>query len=117
MLKIITVLLIVTLINIRCSNNSTDDVTDIPTFVLPSVVKYKADVEPIINNFCVDCHKVGGAANFLPLVNRMDVKNAIEKNNLIERINSSSNPMPAKGLIEKNKREIIEKWKTDGYQE
>jgi hypothetical protein len=100
-----------------CSSESEEKKDDTPVSPLPTIVKYTADVKPIIENNCITCHKTGGAANFLPLNSYNAVKNAIENNNLLTRINDPADPMPRFGLMIQEKRDIIQKWKDDGFQE
>ncbi|MGB1041982.1 MAG: hypothetical protein ACPGU6_01180 [Tenacibaculum sp.] len=80
---------------------------------------YDKDVKTIINNSCATsaCHDATNPTAGLPLTNFSQVKNAAENGNLIARMNSSSNPMPASGRLSSSTRAIIDKWKEDGFLE
>ncbi len=113
--KILIIFLVVGFFMFKCSNNSTDDLIDQSN--IPTVVKYSTDVKPIIESSCLKCHGTplaNGAPNSLTTIEQ--VKFSIEKLKLIERINDIAEPMPPSGLMQPSKRAIIEKWKTDGYQ-
>ncbi len=82
-------------------------------------ITYEKDVKSIINSSCATsaCHDSAAPAASLSLTNYTQVRSAAENRNLIGRINSASNPMPAAGRISSEKRAIIDKWKADGYLE
>lgn len=81
------------------------------------MVKYNNNVKTIIDANCISCHISGGQASFLPLVNYTQVKNAAESGNLINRMNSVTNPMPASGRVSADMLAVIDKWKADGFLE
>ncbi|MBJ6367089.1 hypothetical protein [Snuella sedimenti] len=102
-----------------CTNASEDDLTDSTS--TPSTVTYNDHVKPIIDNNCISCHKVpavnGASVSLLTYTN---VKNAIQNNNLISKINGNGpgGLMPLGGpKLPQNLIDIITKWETDGLLE
>ncbi len=95
--------------------------TEIPAFEpdLTTMITYEKDVKNIISNSCatVACHDAVSPAAGLPLTNFTQIKNAAENGNLVDRMNSSSNPMPPAGLLPAATRNIINQWKADGFLE
>lgn len=82
---------------------------------IDGMVKYEPHVRSIIFNHCVTCH--GGAAPSAGVLlgTYDDVRVYVEDGNLIQRINSSTNPMPPSGLLSAEQRQIIEQWAADGF--
>ncbi len=74
---------------------------------------YTKNIKGIISNNCGNCHG-NPTANGAPVSfdTYSKVKAAVDK--IITRTNSSSNPMPAAGLMSQTNRDLIKKWKTDG---
>lgn len=87
------------------------------TMPIEGIVKYNPDVQTIMFNHCVTCH--GGAApnGGFTLTSYEDVRFYAESGNLVERMNSTANPMPPSGLLTPNDLQIIDKWVTDGFLE
>jgi hypothetical protein len=82
-------------------------------------ITYDKDVKTIINNSCATsaCHDSTNPASGLRLTNYSEVKNAAENGNLISRMNSTSNPMPASGKLDATTLAVINEWKADGFLE
>lgn len=83
-----------------------------------ALVKYNTDVKTIIDNNCLNCHgtatpRIGG----IPLFNYTQVREEAEFGSLINRMNSTTNPMPQSGILSAEKLAIIDKWKADGFLE
>lgn len=101
--------LIVPFIIFNCSSSNTDDEND-------TVITYETDIQNIINNNCVQCHgnppSQGAPVSFTTYD---QVKTNI--NDILIRINSSSNPMPPTGQISSNLRAKIQEWKDGGLLE
>ncbi len=92
--------------------------TEIPLVETPeNTITYINDVKTIIDTNCIACHSSSGVANFLPLTNYNQVRDAAETRNLILRMNDVSNPMPQGGLLSPEIRAVIDKWKADGFLE
>ena len=84
----------------------------------PTEVTYEADIEPITGTICVMCHMdppINGAP--MPLTTYEQVRNAVETRGLLNRINSSTNPMPPSGLLEENLRERFQAWADQDFPE
>lgn len=77
-------------------------------------VSYDNDVKKIIFNNCVTCHGGPDPSANLDLTNFKNVKKAIEKRGLIQRMNSKTKPMPPTEPLSLKDRLIVFKWKKDG---
>ncbi len=77
-------------------------------------VNYNPDVQDIMFTYCVTCHGGSAPSANLDLTTYQNVKNAAENGTLIQRINSTSNPMPTNGLMPAELRAKMDKWVTDG---
>ena len=53
----------------------------------------------------------------MPLTTYAEVVDAINNRALIDRINSTTNPMPRSGLMPIETRELIQKWVNEGLLE
>jgi len=85
-----------------------------------TLVTYDKDAKSIINNNCAtsSCHgNTSAPSGGLLLTTYTLVKGAVENNGLVERMNSSTNPMPASGLLDQETRAIIDQWVIDGLLE
>ena len=71
-------------------------------------------VIPIIQDNCVSCHSYGGSAGFLDLSSYESIRNSVIDGNLIDRINSTENPMPPSGKMSELTISIIKKWEENG---
>ena len=85
---------------------------------ITTLVKYNTDVKTIIDNNCLNCHgtatpRIGG----IPLFNYSQVREEAEFGTLINRMNSTINPMPQSGILSAEKLAIIDQWKADGFLE
>lgn len=110
----IIIVFIVTAILSSCSNAIIDDEDFVP---ITNDVIYNPNVNAIMFNNCVTCHGGGAPSSGLDLTNFLNVKNATENGNLLNRINNGANPMPPSGLMNAQDRAAIQKWKEDGYLE
>ncbi|GAA3584159.1 hypothetical protein [Snuella lapsa] len=112
-----TCLLLITLY--ACTNASEDDLTD--STPIATTITYNDHVKVIIDNNCIGCHKspaVNGAN--VSLLTYNDVKNAVQNNNLISKINGNGPgaQMPLNGQkLPQTSIDIIEKWEDDGFLE
>lgn len=107
------------LLSISCEKDSPTDITTTPTNNTNTTAKttYNGHIKPIIDNNCVVCHGTTGASAGLSLTNYSQVKNAIQTRGLLNRINSSTKPMPQSGKMPQSNIDVITKWNTDGLLE
>jgi len=80
-------------------------------------VTYQSDVGNIMFNNCITCHGGAAPSDGLDLSNYQNTKSAAEQRNLIQRMNSVTNPMPPQGLLSPEIRQIMDKWIEDGLLE
>ncbi|BDD06818.1 hypothetical protein [Aureibacter tunicatorum] len=101
-------------VSMRCSKAIIDERDVLP---IEEVVTYRSDVQGIILSYCTTCHGKVTPSDGLDLTTLEGVKYAVENRNLLERINSSANPMPQNGLMPTELRLKIQKWVDDGFPE
>ncbi len=92
-------------------------IEDLPPETPIDLIKYNPDITTIVSNNCLPCHAGTSASAGLNLESYMNVRNATEIGNLIERINDINNPMPQSGLMPSSQRIIFDQWILDGYLE
>ncbi|MEM7380292.1 MAG: hypothetical protein AAF361_03740 [Bacteroidota bacterium] len=81
-------------------------------------ITYDDDIRSIMSTNCIACHANPPTNDApMPLTTFLEVKNAVETRDLISRINSISNPMPADGRIPEIDRRKIDAWVTQGFPE
>ncbi|WP_196886193.1 hypothetical protein [Aureivirga sp. CE67] len=78
-------------------------------------VTYNQDIQNIMFNNCITCHGGPAPSQGLDLSTYENVRFSTENGNMIDRINDLSNPMPPDGLMSQSKRDLMQKWKDDGY--
>ncbi len=93
---------------------SNDEETTNP---ITKTIKYNSDVNQIMTNNCVTCHGGPSPSAGLDLTTYINVRAAALNRNLLERMNNVTAPMPQSGILLLSTRQIIDKWKTDGYLE
>ena len=99
-----------------CSNDSEDDLS--PQTVLPITVSYNTTIKNIVDNTCNNCHGTplqNGAP--IPLTTYNQVKNAVQNNNLIGRLKSTTNPMPPGGNLPTSTIDLFDQWLANGLPE
>ena len=99
-----------------CSSGGDDsDPTPNPT---PTNVTYNGNIKSIMTSNCTSCHG-NPTSNGAPmsLTTYSEVVDAVNNRNLINRINSTSNPMPVGGLMPSNTRQLIQTWVNNGMPE
>ncbi len=103
--------------NLGCSNGN-DDMNSEPIPDSTSKITYTNEIKTIMMNNCYDCHN-NPASNGAPmsLTTYQEVKNAVNSRGLINRINSTTNPMPPSGIMSLNNKALIQQWKDDGLLE
>lgn len=95
-------------------------INDVDPDTLPPInktVKYNPDIQAIMYNNCITCHGGIAPSAGLALTNYNDVKQAAQNGSLISRMNNATAPMPPNGLVSAEQRQLIDKWKTDGFLE
>jgi hypothetical protein len=99
----------------NCSNNSNDDLIPTPD-PDPTIITYDGTVKAIIDNNCTQCHG-SPTSNGAPIsfITYTQVKNGVD--NIISRMNNTTNPMPQSGLLPLATRNLIQQWKDDGLLE
>lgn len=79
---------------------------------------YTADIRPIIQANCLSCHGNPPTNNApMSLTTYSLVKSAVENRGLVNRINSSVNPMPPDGRMPVATRQMITDWVNQGLPE
>lgn len=113
-------LLLVVLLLIGCSDDSgiEDEVKATKDDLIFQNITYDGQIEDLVKTNCIACHTDppnNGAS--IPLTTYEAVKNAVESRDLIQKINSATNPMPPDGLMPKETRRIFDAWVTQGLKE
>lgn len=97
-------------LSVSCESSTFEGISD--NTPITSIVRYEADVKPIIENNCLNCHS---STSFAPLSNYNQVKANID--NIIDRIQRPAGDplrMPQGGSLPQNQINIVAKWKADG---
>ena len=111
-------ILIIVIVLYSCSSNSPDDFfEEIAEGEEVPLVTFNTDVNPIIQNSCVECHTGPGAEAGLQLENFEQVVNGVQNRGLLNRIVDVDNPMPPTGLLPSQVTDIIIQWSEDGLLE
>ncbi|MTE26161.1 hypothetical protein [Winogradskyella ouciana] len=109
----------ISLLILSCSYNSEDDLTE--EVVIEDFVTYENNIKSIIDNNCISCHSeppVNGAP--MSLTTYLDVKDAVENRDLIERISSTDQGflMPFGGpRLPQNLIDLVIQWEEEGLLE
>jgi cytochrome c5 len=111
MKSIFTWLLISSLFWVGCSKTETE------TPPSPQTANYDPEVKAVMTNYCITCHSGITASAGLSLNNYNTVRFSTEYGDLLNRINSSSSPMPPSGLMPSAQRQILDTWAKNGYPE
>ncbi|MBW8524765.1 hypothetical protein K0U91_08990 [Chryseobacterium chendengshani] len=96
-----------------CESRTYEEISD--KTQSPEVVKFAADIKPIVDANCIICHSPGGSASFQPLNNYNQVKTNID--NILDRIqrpNGDPQKMPQGGSLSASQINLFIKWKADG---
>ncbi len=81
-------------------------------------VKYSSDVKAIFDAHCISCHSTSGTNQSPFLDTYINSKNAVQLGDVINRINGVGNLMPDGGpKMSDANIALVQKWKTDGYQQ
>ncbi len=101
-----------------CDSHTYEEISE--EIIIEGDVTYNANVKAIIDENCVVCHAPDGNASHRPLTNYMEVKDAVEMTNLLERIqmmNGEPEMMPQTGRMPQEKIDVILQWNADGLLE
>ncbi|RLJ34118.1 hypothetical protein CLU97_3611 [Chryseobacterium sp. 7] len=104
------------IILMACDSRTYEEISDNTSNTpITTAVKYTADVKPIVDNSCINCHSSG---SFKPLVTYDQVKNNIDGIlDRIQRPNGDPKKMPKGGSLSAAQINIFIKWKADGLNE
>lgn len=115
-MKKIIFLLSIAALSLACESRTYEEISD--QTPAPVVVKYTADVKPIVDANCISCHNSTGAASYFPLTSYSQVKNNIDNViDRIQRVNGDPLKMPQGGALSPSQITIFTKWKADGLLE
>lgn len=101
-----------------CDSHTYEEIGEDINFEGP--VTYNGHVKAIIDANCVSCHAPDGNASHRPLTNYMEVKDAVQMTNLLERIQMMTGEpemMPQTGRMPQDKIDTILEWEADGLLE
>ncbi len=77
---------------------------------------YNNTISSIISNNCTNsCHKPGQNASNFDMTNYNNLKTQAEKDAFLNRLKSTSSPMPPTGKLNDSIIKKIECWKSSGY--
>ncbi len=94
------------------------DSNPLPDDPVAEDLTYEADIKAIIDANCISCHGNPPTNNApMSLVTYDDVTSAVDNRGLLNRINSTTNPMPPGGQLPGNTRQLIEDWINQGMPE
>jgi mono/diheme cytochrome c family protein len=108
-------IILIPLIWISCTSKSIAELED--DIEIPQSVYYTPNIETIIDNHCISCHRGAGASGGVSLETYNDVRSQTENGKLLIRINDLDNPMPPQGLIPEVLRENFQQWSESNYQQ
>lgn len=86
-----------------------------PSGTMRDEISYSNDIRPIVNNFCTTCHAGEEPEGEFVLTGYEDVRQHIEKGELLKRINDADDPMPQNGLLPKYMRRMFKAWADGGF--
>lgn len=118
MRKTISIVILIGILFISCSNDSESDLMEPETM---SDLTYEGSIKQIMNTNCLGCHSappVNGAPFSLNTYER--VKDRTENGNLIRAINrqtGESAAMPPSGRMPQATIDMIEQWADEGFLE
>lgn len=85
---------------------------------VPGSVTYQDDIRIIVQNNCTSCHSNPPTQQApMSLTTYDEVRNAVNNRRLLNRINSSTAPMPPTGLLPQATRQLFEDWVDLGFPE
>ena len=83
----------------------------------PESAVFNSDVKNIMLNNCITCHGGPAPSAGIDLNTYSVVRQQAEFGNLVQRMNSTTSPMPTSGILPQETRAIIDKWAADGFPE
>lgn len=115
--KFSLLLLFSLILHISCENSNEDDLIEIIEQG-PDPIAYINDIKNIVDTNCTPCHndpQVNGAP--MPLLTYDQVKQAVQQRGLLNRITSTSAPMPPTGNLPSSVTGLIQQWADEGLLE
>lgn len=110
------------LFTVSCTNESLDDLVEVPDPAETNLITYTEHIRPIIQNNCVKCHAnppLNGAP--MSLTTYSDVKNAVQNRGLLDRIQrleGEPGAMPLGGpRLPQTLIDLIVEWNAEGLKE
>lgn len=100
-----------------CSKINLEDELNSDTTPINDTIYYNPDISDIVAANCIGCHSGSVPSAGIDLTTYSNVKFQTENGNLIQRINSTANPMPQSGLMSTKNRQIFDQWVTDELKE
>lgn len=101
----------------KSDNTTTDIFVGIPpNDGRTGAFSYTSSVNRIMVRHCIGCHgstPTNGAR--FPLTTYEEVRSAVENQELLERINGITKPMPPDELMPSDTRQIIEEWVNENF--
>lgn len=118
MKKTLSAIVFLSILFYGCSSSGGDEEPMPDPDPMGGPITYQSDVRPIITANCLSCHSDPPANNApMPLTTYSDVRGAVETRGLLNRINSTTNPMPPSGRMPASTRQVIEDWVDQGFLE
>ncbi|MCY1484893.1 hypothetical protein D3C87_70880 [compost metagenome] len=117
-MKKILALFLFALICSSCDSGTYEELEE-PT-VIDGPVTYANTAKAIVDANCIRCHSAGGAASFRPLTTYLEVKDAVQNTNLLDRIqrqNGEPGQMPQTGRMPQDNINLLLQWRADGLLE
>jgi len=106
-----TILFISLALSLSCSKATLDPNAPSDT------VTYNSHIATLLSTKCNTCHGGSSPSAGLDLTTYSSARDWTENKNLIQRINSTSAPMPPTGLMSAEDRTTFDEWVTDGFPE
>ncbi len=119
MKKLLLCLPVFTLL-LSCSNDSKDDLKSTENLPTETNITYEGTIKKIVTENCISCHGSFSPSGGLSLTNYALVKEAVNNNGLLDRINKPEGDpllMPSGSKLSNANIESFSKWKTNGLLE
>ncbi|MCE7996083.1 MAG: hypothetical protein HEP71_29155 [Roseivirga sp.] len=115
MKKLLLIALNLALLISACTTAVIEDTDPNTLPPIQGVIRYVPEIQGVMTNYCTTCHSGPAASTGVNLTSYQNVRFYTESGNLVERVNSTTNPMPPSGLMPAIERQRIAKWVEDGF--